>query len=65
MASVNKTNLNDPVGTSNRVNNWVSELTDNRIRNLVSPDNFVDTVITLLNALYFDGKVKLLNFSVL
>jgi len=37
------------------VNNWAANLTDNNIQNLVTADDFQNSVAILLNAVYFKG----------
>ncbi|XP_039748870.1 zonadhesin-like isoform X3 [Pararge aegeria] len=44
---------------ANIINKWVEEKTKHLIKNLVSPDSFDrDTVLVLVNALYFKGNWK-------
>lgn len=58
IASVNHTNLQDVPGTTNKINEWVAELTNNRIPSLVTQETVANTVILLLNALSFEGSWK-------
>lgn len=57
LAFVNATNLKDLPGAAQKINHWVSEITENRINDLVTESSLVDTVLMFLNALHFQGKI--------
>ncbi|CAG9829982.1 unnamed protein product [Diabrotica balteata] len=44
---------------ANRINSWVEEQTNNKIKNLIDPEHLKkDTGLVLVNALYFSGQWK-------
>ncbi|CAH1801411.1 unnamed protein product [Owenia fusiformis] len=47
---------NDPTHSAERINNWVSNKTEGKIPQLLSPDDITsDTLLILVNAIYFKG----------
>ena len=51
--------VNNPSGASSDINNWVSKNTNNKIKNIVSPNMFNKmSRAVLTNAVYFKGKWK-------
>uniref|UniRef100_T1GWS3 Serpin domain-containing protein n=1 Tax=Megaselia scalaris TaxID=36166 RepID=T1GWS3_MEGSC len=49
--------VSDANAAANKVNKWVEEKTNNKIQNLISPDNINDlTRLVLVNAIYFKGN---------
>lgn len=57
-AQVESVNFDDADGVTNQINSWVSDLTNSRIRNFVNKADVVDTVVMLLNAVFFEGKFR-------
>lgn len=45
----------DPVGSAARINKWVEEETNGRIKDLISPDLLSAARLVLTNAIYFKG----------
>eukprot|EP00091_Calanus_sinicus_P001337 TRINITY_DN11331_c0_g1_i1.p2 TRINITY_DN11331_c0_g1~~TRINITY_DN11331_c0_g1_i1.p2 ORF type:complete len:103 (+),score=19.71 TRINITY_DN11331_c0_g1_i1:181-489(+) len=57
MCDTRKVNFNDANKSANKINNWVAKKTKNKIRRLFSKEKLgPNTVMILLNALYFKGK---------
>jgi len=51
--------VGDPKGSAKKINDWVSEETNDRINNLLSPDSLSsDTYLVLTNAIYFKADWK-------
>lgn len=49
--------LNDPEGARKKINDWVSEQTHDRIKDLIAPKQITpDTRLVLTNAVYFKGE---------
>eukprot|EP01084_Bolivina_argentea_P303826 524655_1 len=50
-------NVNQPEVAANIINNWCSNMTDNKIKNIISP-KFINpnTKLIIANAIYFKGK---------
>ncbi|XP_072379487.1 alaserpin-like isoform X2 [Diabrotica undecimpunctata] len=58
-AEVENIDFSQTSKAANLMNSWVEEKTNNRITNLIDPQNLnPSTVIVLINALYFSGKWK-------
>jgi len=58
-ATTNHTDLKDVVGATKKINNWVAQITHNRIQELVSESSIADSVIMFLNVLHFEGRWKI------
>ncbi len=56
-ASINNEDFDDP-DTAGKMNNWVSEATKGKIKNVVNPEALEDAVMYLINAIYFKGEWK-------
>jgi len=54
-ASIYNEDFNNPE-TAGKMNNWVSEATEGKISNMVSPQALKDAVMYLVNAIYFKGQ---------
>ncbi len=49
--------VNDPEGSRKKINDWVSEQTHDRIKDLIAPKQITpDTRLVLTNAVYFKGE---------
>jgi serpin B len=49
--------VNNPVGASSSINNWISKYTSNKIKDMTNPNMFNElTRAVLTNAIYFKGK---------
>lgn len=57
-AWINDANMSDVKFVTDEINDYVSNLTRERINDLVTPSIVADTVIMILNAIYFDGHWK-------
>ncbi|CAH1260664.1 unnamed protein product [Diabrotica balteata] len=58
-AEVENIDFSKPAKAANLMNSWVEEKTNNRITNLIDKNNLgPDTIIVLINALYFSGEWK-------
>ncbi|KAI5645184.1 trypsin inhibitor like cysteine rich domain-containing protein [Phthorimaea operculella] len=58
-ATPENVNCRDSAGTANKINKWVEANTNNRIKDLISPDVINDlTRLILVNAIYFKGTWK-------
>lgn len=44
--------------TANQINDWCSQVTKNHIKNIVSPADIEQSVIILINAIFFNGYWK-------
>ncbi|XP_008556782.1 antichymotrypsin-2-like [Microplitis demolitor] len=56
---VSKMNFSDNVQSAKQINNWVLEKTNNKITDIVSPDDITEeTKMFLINAIYFKGPWK-------
>lgn len=56
LASVQTLNFSDPVFAACRINQWISDSTEGKITDLLSPMNFTPaTALVLANAIYFKG----------
>eukprot|EP01025_Chloroclados_australasicus_P007100 TRINITY_DN1226_c0_g1_i9.p2 TRINITY_DN1226_c0_g1~~TRINITY_DN1226_c0_g1_i9.p2 ORF type:complete len:427 (-),score=60.73 TRINITY_DN1226_c0_g1_i9:954-2234(-) len=52
-----KMQFSDPNGVASRVNNWVSQQTNNKIKEILAPSSIgPDTVAVIANAIYFKGE---------
>lgn len=51
--------LPSPLQTAMNINNWVKEITNNKISQLVDANAIKSSVVLLLNAIYFKGLWKL------
>lgn len=50
-------NVGNPVVAADKINKWVEDKTNNKIKDLISPDNIDDyTRLVLVNAIYFKGS---------
>uniref|UniRef100_A0A1Y9H2H2 Serpin domain-containing protein n=1 Tax=Anopheles dirus TaxID=7168 RepID=A0A1Y9H2H2_9DIPT len=54
-ASLEKVSYSKPKEAANTINNWVSNHTKGRLREIVTPDGLDGAVITLINVIYFKG----------
>ncbi|XP_041974476.1 antichymotrypsin-2-like isoform X3 [Aricia agestis] len=58
-AAIEKINFGDSAAASNLINKWVEQKTNEKIKDLLSPDSVNDdTRLVLVNALYFKGSWK-------
>ncbi|XP_013165961.1 PREDICTED: serine protease inhibitor-like isoform X2 [Papilio xuthus] len=56
-SDVTSANFNDPYGTSARINSWVSDKTNRKIKNLLTPESITPaSLMVLVNAVYFKGN---------
>lgn len=55
LADVESLNFNDGRGSAGRINDWVKTATGGRIKDLVSEDAVTNSIVLLINALYFEG----------
>jgi serine protease inhibitor len=56
-ASINPADF-DSSDTVNKINDWVSKVTEGKIKNIASPSSLKDEVMYLVNAIYFKGQWK-------
>uniref|UniRef100_A0A2M4AG12 Putative serine proteinase inhibitor n=1 Tax=Anopheles triannulatus TaxID=58253 RepID=A0A2M4AG12_9DIPT len=54
-ASVEKVHYENPTEAANTINRWVSESTNGRLKEIVTPDGLEGAIITLINVIYFKG----------
>uniref|UniRef100_A0A2M3Z5R9 Putative serine proteinase inhibitor n=1 Tax=Anopheles braziliensis TaxID=58242 RepID=A0A2M3Z5R9_9DIPT len=54
-ASVEKVSYDNPTEAANIINRWVSESTNGRLKEIVTPDGLEGAIITLINVIYFKG----------
>ncbi|XP_053672893.1 serine protease inhibitor 2 [Anopheles nili] len=54
-AMVDQVSYSNPSQAAATINNWVSQHTFGRLREIVTPDNLEGAVITLINVIYFKG----------
>lgn len=56
-AAIEEMDFADPVNAANTINSFVSNKTNNKIQNLITPDAIdLTTSLVLINAIYFKGK---------
>lgn len=55
LADVESLNFNDARSSAQKINQWVGETTKGHIRDLVTEDSVSNSIILLINALYFEG----------
>ena len=55
LADLENLNFNDARTSAGKINKWVSEVTKGNIKDLVSEDSISNSVILMINALYFEG----------
>ncbi|XP_035917493.1 uncharacterized protein LOC118514604 [Anopheles stephensi] len=54
-AMLEKVSYSNPTQAAATINNWVSQHTNGRLREIVTPDSLEGAVITLVNVIYFKG----------
>uniref|UniRef100_A0A182SGD7 Serpin domain-containing protein n=1 Tax=Anopheles maculatus TaxID=74869 RepID=A0A182SGD7_9DIPT len=54
-AMLEKVSYSNPTQAAVTINNWVSQHTNGRLREIVTPDSLEGAVITLVNVIYFKG----------
>uniref|UniRef100_A0A2C9GUJ3 Serpin domain-containing protein n=1 Tax=Anopheles culicifacies TaxID=139723 RepID=A0A2C9GUJ3_9DIPT len=54
-AEVANVSYSNPTEAASIINNWVSQSTNGRLREIVTPDGVEGAVITLVNVIYFKG----------
>jgi serine protease inhibitor len=55
LADVNNLDFGDARGSAKTINDWVSQTTNGRIKDLITEESVSNSVILLINALYFEG----------
>lgn len=55
LADIETLDFADATRSAQTINNWVKAATNGRIKDLVSDDSVTNSVILLINALYFEG----------
>lgn len=55
LADIEEFDFTDTAKSAKAINNWVRGATNGRIKNLVSDESVANSVILLINALYFEG----------
>lgn len=55
LSEVEPLNFTDSRGSAGLINKWVKEITQGNIRDLVTEDSVSNSVLLLINALYFQG----------
>jgi serine protease inhibitor len=55
LAEVENLDFNDARNSAAKINKWISETTKGNIKDLVSEDSVSNSVILMINALYFEG----------
>jgi len=55
-AQTTKVDYGDPPAAAGTINAWVEAQTENRIRDLLSPDMVTGALLVLVNAIYFKGN---------
>lgn len=55
LADVEALNFNEARASAQKINKWISESTKGHIKDLVTEDSVSNSIILLINALYFEG----------
>ncbi|CRK86295.1 CLUMA_CG000040, isoform A [Clunio marinus] len=55
LVDIENLNFDDSRGSAQKINSWISESTKGRLKSLVTEDSVANSVILLINALYFEG----------
>ena len=55
LSDIENLNFDDARGSANYINKWIQEATNGRIKDLVTEDSVSNSIVLLINALYFEG----------
>ena len=55
LSDIENLNFNDARGSAIEINKWIQAATHGRIKNLVTADSVSNSIVLLINALYFEG----------
>lgn len=54
-ADVERLSFSDNIVASNAINGWVSNVTDGHIQDIVTKDSVQDSILLIINAIFFEG----------